>query len=844
MLQGAGGIRRATAMRTAFLASALAVAAAAAMLMVHSPDAGEDGYAGAVPPRGEPAAPHPRTEPISGISPFDPPDRESEAIPDVPAYAVVEDPDGVPVPHARLLIATGNPGGSGREYRADGEGKIRIHVRDSGPAGSPAMATAVGDIWTDPRLRRFHPGDRLTIYPLVHAREIRVFIGARPAPGAIIALDGTTESWTTDERGAATVYLPDAPGHSGGLGISLRIRAPGGVSARLPAATLPAGVEAFPVRLAPARSLAGTVVDSAGRPLASAEIIGENDEIVSTGEDGAFTLQAVPGDRPSRWLLRHPEAVSRIAVLPADAVSPLAWAMEPGPVLRATARDERGDPIPGIEIHATDGGGFLEEGVTDSDGRFDFRAPARARVTIRAGSAPYRQTEISLSMAGSDAEATLRLSRLGRFSARILDGWGNPVAGALAVPSAASGWFPPPRRTGDDGRVAFPAWPDGPVRVEVRADGFDASIAEVDPGAHHREWILARPPSALLAIHDTTTGMPAAEASFFLAKTDGEPEPLPAKRSGDRAGHFLVRSGILPGDGECTILVKAPGRRTEAVRVRPERAADPAPVFVELAAGRTLQGVVLDARSLLPVGGALVSAGAPEKIAAPAHRETVQTDGEGRFRISGLPDSPLPVRIEAAGYAPLLLDASAPADRILLHRGVPVAVVLAGEWPRDAEIHLRGSPAPGEDSPPALRPDEHGRARIAIPPGAWVFRIAASDARWNGMERSLELRDGDQGLVIFEPPLPRRLAGRIQIDPPGAASGLAVELSPLASPGAPPIQRTIAGDGGEFAFADVLPGAYEVSASFHRNQRTYRGATKIVVARDQPPVQIIVRVRE
>src|SRR3954468_24752503 len=167
--------------------------------------------------------------------------------------------------------------------------------------------------------------------------------------------------------------------------------------------------------------------------------------------------------------------------------------------------DDTGDPIPHARVAVASNAPGTPVSVTDSDGSFVLAVPANAAAIV-ASKTGYARLEMPLGGARQPFE--LRLRKGGVVSGRVVDEFGEPVAGARitverasaalrAERTAASGG-PPPRRP-DRAPPAPAPPPPGATGARVAA----AATADSDDRGDYR---VAGLPDGRYIVAATTIG--------------------------------------------------------------------------------------------------------------------------------------------------------------------------------------------------------------------------------------------------------------------------------------------------------------------------------------------------
>jgi carboxypeptidase family protein len=93
--------------------------------------------------------------------------------------------------------------------------------------------------------------------------------------------------------------------------------------------------------------------------------------------------------------------------------------------------DDTGDPIPNARVSITPAAPGTPVVLADADGRFALQAPA-GRIGVAASKSGYARLELTLPAAAEPLE--IRLRKGAAISGRVVDEFGDPVAGARVTP--------------------------------------------------------------------------------------------------------------------------------------------------------------------------------------------------------------------------------------------------------------------------------------------------------------------------------------------------------------------------------------------------------------------------
>ncbi len=420
---------------------------------------------------------------------------------------------------------------------------------------------------------------------------------------------------------------------------------------------------------------------------------------------------------------------------------------------------------------------------TDRAGAFELNLqPNRRQTHLWVTAAGYVSARVSADEESGPTDLAVHLQPAAALSGVVEDEAGEPVAGAAirAQPLALRAFdrmSGPPLQAASDARGLFvltEAEFDRPYRLEVRAPGFPVTVVDAPPV---ERGTTPAPLQIVLGEGRRTSGtvvdtedrpVAGAEVSLLRPADTGrsELERLYLDRLGiveptttDEHGRFSFPA-VQTGEVEVRIVhaeYLSPGDRRVDVP-RGERDHDLG--SFTLVGGAEILGVVVDPEEQ-PVAGATV-----QTAAAGADREperTTTTELDGTFRLGGLPDDLVDLKVRAAGFAPLRLPGVRPVTeqpvRIKLQTGATLAglvVDAAGDPVAGASVHVRPewrtfSTPPERLHDPFERTGDDGRFRFEnVAAGVWSLKATAGDAKAvldalrleNGTERTVELRFG------------------------------------------------------------------------------------------------------
>ena len=398
---------------------------------------------------------------------------------------------------------------------------------------------------------------------------------------------------------------------------------------------------------------------------------GTSDSAAST--DGGFALDLRPG-RYVLWVESPPLAP---ATLEATAPGEVVFTLEDGAKLRGLVFDLDGAPAAGARVSATAVGHFASPGraSTDAEGRFVIEGLAPGAWAVVADK---RAESILLWSArgevvlrnGASTEVTLRAKAGSPVAGVVISADGEPVpkARVMAWSSSADGGVEPGGMamdtTDDQGHFRLRTLPPGPFTLTV-----DAKTAGRVPAARFvapDEKIIVR-----LAAATTISGR--------VVDPEGNPVKVfsLSQQPMDTAdGRFEVPARV----GPMTSAIDADGFAqhifSTQVKAGKNELGD-----LRLSRGRPVTGLVLDAQTQRPVGGALVDVGVTEPdgpVYLSERRGAVRTDSSGRYRLAAVDPASTWMSVTHPDYVTRnqRLGASVSTADVTLEKGATLMVKL------------------------------------------------------------------------------------------------------------------------------------------------------------------------
>ncbi len=694
---------------------------------------------------------------------------------------------GAPAPDVEVrLEPRSESGGDTRVAKTDAEGRFlfellasdryRLTAEEAGRSALAQLALAEDSPWPEVVL---HLGEAFFV-------EGTVFDDARrPVPDAHVgAILAGTHLWPQRTRtGPDGRYRlgPVEPGlHEFQLLAERHLRAFG------LARELEAGSGPVDFTLARAASVHGTVVDTDGQPLAHIGISllnpgrpnprhGSTAAYARSDEDGRFVLDATsPGPYvidiqdesvlPEQLEVRAPSEGIRVVLRRGGSVS-------------GTFTDDQGIPVTQgwVELWELGGkGGAVRTAHVDEVGHFLLRGLAPGRYMLEAtllAASVDRSTALPVEVKdGEQVEVSPRLEKGRTLSGVVVDGAGQPVAGAFlhALPSSSPSWrgedpkevmvvkdVPMDVRSGPDGRFTLHHLVADAYDVSARKEGYqspDDAVLRVSAGTTEVRLVLER----LGHIRGRLVDAKGAPITRF--EVNGE-----SRR--DSGGSFAV-SFSSSGVEKLTLYASgmAPVQRSVPVR----EGLDVDLGELRMGPGRTVRGRVLDAETSAPVPAVIRFTDATLASTSPTSRvwRYIFAGEDGSFELSNVEDRPLALLVEHEEYLSRRLSLDDRTDEVTvgLDAGARVEVRV-----HDAQGRLMGAQLDFER-------DEGGGRGAYVPDGTDVL---------SGLEPGhytvrVSPIEGDAQPVFFHPrrvqvPASGRVSLTFEAEPGGATVRLVVK---------------------------------------------------------------------
>jgi hypothetical protein len=714
---------------------------------------------------------------------------------------------------------------------------------------------------------------------------IRTEPGGRPLAGARVILSPLTvapflepREATTDEKGRWRVSgLPRA-------GYRVEVLAEGHLQVR-PLEVVPRPGEELPdvdLTLRPLGALEGKVATKGTDAIAGARVYlryPRSEEwftvpdprapLAITDAKGSFLIERLPPEVRVRMAVVAdgfaPAVLDDVAVAGGAPTKLAPVFLEKGAVLRGRvlAAGEGEAPIAGATVMAvpldedprgTLGGGGdgwrARRARTGEDGRFrieGLRAGTYRLAAVRDDRRPVVSGAVEASVDEKKAaEHVLRLPEGARLDGTVRDAEDRPVVGALVEVAEEPGGTRFRRTTSAaDGSFSFAGLAPGRFIVSASAEGLAPA---------RREGVLAGRPVAIVlmapgAVSGTVTAGPEDEGvpPFSLAalrREERDPgEPGRARYVPVFFGRFRAAGGAFRAElpaGIYRLEVEVAGGRAGSVEGVEVRAGRPTVgVIVPTAASGGIRGRVVDGPDGGGAEGAVVSLLSPGSDAA---RTSVVADGNGEFRLDGVPVGMATIVVEGRDRAPVRVGGIriheglvSSIDDVVLDRGAVLRVQVRG---------TTSHPLAGVTL--SLERVEHGtrREQVTDADGVAIFDLLEGGSYRLWRERGdggltswvVRLDDGEVTELLVNLARGVRLEGTVRR---GEAPVAGVRIEALRLPGdrepglARSVHRTVSTEDGTYAFRELPPGEYLL-----RLQPAEAGSARVQLALGLPPAEV------
>jgi protocatechuate 3,4-dioxygenase beta subunit len=457
----------------------------------------------------------------------------------------------------------------------------------------------------------------------------------------------------------------------------------------------------------------------------------------------------------------------------------------PGAAIEGIVVDERDRPVRGAHVYLNLSGSergdvrlvMSREPVdTDADGRFRLVDLPRG---TRIGLTVAHDELLSADMPGVEVPTgqplRIRLMRPRNVMGRVVDGLGEPVAGARlyvsdsSLPPLGGGWERRPSQavTDPEGKFVLPGAKPGAVYVIVIASGYRTRQEQVqvpEQGQAPPVEIALEPGTFLEGFVLDSQGNPLARASVFAQGPDLNSFRMAVPT--DEEGRYEI-GDLEPGPHQVQASLYQGPSVARPVEIRPGRNR----LDLKLAEGTEVSGRIVDGLGS-PIPGASLSLRPERQGTTEMFRPDAQTvsAADGSFVFQGVADGEYRLQGIRQGFAPASIPglqvAGSPISGLELRLG-PGAVIrgrLLGLDPVDwSRVRVMAfSPEAGTHLEGAV--DTSGSYRVQdVPPGEWYLTAHLSAPEMATAQ--VEVGAGEPEVVQnLEFPTGYTLTGRVLLD--------------------------------------------------------------------------------
>jgi protocatechuate 3,4-dioxygenase beta subunit len=670
------------------------------------------------------------------------------------------DPDGKPVPGARLFLNPTGPAAMGagivmfttasmKEATSGDDGAFR--VADVPPGSFELKAEASGRQMAEMSNLEVRAGQDLkgveVVLPPGAVIEGRVLASGRPVPGAQVEpVEPETSMARMIIRSARATADGDGYYRLDGIAPGARTFQAESKGFRKAVRDLEvrAGGNALDFSLEAGVEITGRVVDDAGAPVAAALVVlreGWNSWDLPndvSGPDGSFTLAGV-ADGTYR-ISAEKEGFAR---------------SEEGQEVTVA-----GSSVRGVEVKLATGGAIVGQlsgldftelsqvsvrvddfhtGRVSPDGvyRIENVEPGERKVVASVRGARQTEGRVTLEPGEREARLDLEFKEGHLLTGQVLRN-GEAARGenvALTGPGVAGRWS----ETDHEGRFRYEGLESGTYELEVMDRRGQTNHKESVELSGDRDLRIELHTVAIAGrTVDSMDKGPVAGVGVALLAPEGQKSQsfLRLEATTDSKGEFRLPDvpegswrvrAMLAGYAPAEVSVEVDaGSPVDDLEI-PLQATEGVTLEVVLASGRppdTVQTAVLDA-----AGRVVVAAGYP-------------TGENGRVRISSVAPGTWELLLDADGSAPVSVPVTSPgnAGRVVLPLpgGLDLKVPALAGARLDAKVRLTGADGklfrqPWGDAQPAFDLDGGARKFERLPPGIWKLDVTAADGRtWTG----------------------------------------------------------------------------------------------------------------
>jgi hypothetical protein len=510
----------------------------------------------------------------------------------------------------------------------------------------------------------------------------------------------------TDDRGRFGM-----PTSEGGGAVQVSAAAQGYFAS---AVTWSRGPKAPIVLLPPAGAISGTVLDSKGGALASAEVRvlphpqfgfpGRREaQITQTTANGTFHLAPLQDARPKLLEIRHrdfapavlegvPGGHHRVALTEGFVVAGSVTSDDGGLVAGATLSFQplvQGESAIDHQIVASVGGRTTFTATTDATGSFRAEHLPEGRFIVRAEASAFADAKLPLLDLRNNARVDVVLSRGTTLWGTVVSDDDLPVEGASLTLLDATVSLPTEFSrqavsavSGADGTFLIAALGPGAQTLRVSAEEFVTRTFHgllPNPTVPVELRLDAASTLTVLVSDERGTEVPAAHILAVRAHSTSAADQQGGSRTVSTTGPDGIAHLRELRAGQWHLFIEAGGFQSTEEMVTIAETGAQVRVEIALKAGATLTGRVLD-HQREPVPLAIVSRLTPEeRFASSQGTQDTRSDHDGIYELKGLPEGELTFAAQHPGLLPQV------KTIVIEHGGNECDFVL----PKGAEIHGR-----------------------------------------------------------------------------------------------------------------------------------------------------------
>jgi large repetitive protein len=685
------------------------------------------------------------------------------------------------------------------------------------------------------------------------ARDRNVRVLMRGGPAAFLGRPGVTTG-------------PDGTFRMRGLtaekNLTLEAAKTGWVTAKRHGLTLKVGELVKDVALVLRKGLEarGRIVDSAGQPIASAEIRlsrperggarfvfqfgGMNREKpdATSGTDGSFRVAGLEAGEYAAAVSREGYATKRLPVLTVEASGPNDWgaiALATGLTIAGVVRNSKGEAVVGAEVFAFGEGSGARDSTSDQEGKFRLEGFGERGVVliVRADGYATLQRQVT----PSPQEVVLVLKTSGTIRGLVEDaGTKRPVTDFSAAYTEAQGGFAGGIRMvlggGDnektfqstDGSFELSDVPPGKWNVRASSPGYrptEVSGIEVGEGETKEGVVLSLKKGGVVTgrVLDPRGGTGVTNASVAWSESSdaggfGPAAAMMARMNGDGSGVTTDADGRfrfegLPA-GRLTLSAEHPDFLATSKQVDVENEAN---VELTLSLGGSISGTVVgkDGRSGVPGAQVLLN---EQGGGMSFGDDSTRADGSGNFLFEHLKAGRYGVSARSnAGTTSskdVVLAENQQQSGVLLEveSGATIIGTVSGLPPsRLGGVRIAASARDYSDS--AMTGDDGRFTLRDVPAGVLRINANTSFPSLRQAVKSVDVAEGATEVpveIVFEGSA--RIAGRItRGEKPIAGAYVAARPDPLPAGTYGAVEQT--DEDGRYAFEGLTDGTYQMQVS-------------------------------